>query len=157
MIRLESMSESDFRAYLEYVIPLYADDKVQSGNWTADEALERSRKEYGNFLPNGIHTEGHFVGNLRNENNENVGFLWYGILPQRPGWAFIYDFEIYAAFRRRGYATQALEALEAHVKPLGIKNLELHVFGHNIAARELYKKAGFAESNVIMTKSFRES
>jgi ribosomal protein S18 acetylase RimI-like enzyme len=156
MLRLESMSESEYQAYLEYVIPLYADDKVQSGNWTADEALERARKEYENFLPNGIHTAGHFVGKMLNENDENVGFLWYGVLPQRPEWVFIYDFEVYAAFRRRGYATQALAALEAHVKPQGIKNLELHVFGHNLAARELYKKAGFIESNVIMTKKIWE-
>ena len=52
----------------------------------------------------------------------------------------------------QGYATQALEALEAHAKPNGVKKLGLHVFGHNTAARELYKKAGYLETNVSMAK-----
>ena len=153
MINLMPMSETDFAVYLEKTVPQYAREKVEAGNWEEAGALERSRKEYEGFLPQGIHTEGHFLFLLANEAGETVGWLWYGLDVKRPGWAFIYDFEIYESFRRRGYATQALSALEEHARSRTIKNLELHVFGFNTAARELYKKCGYAETNVIMAKT----
>ncbi len=88
-----------------------------------------------------------------NENDEKVGILWYAALPRQPGLAFIYDFEIYETFRRRGYASQALAALEQDAKGRDLKHIELHVFGHNAAARALYKKAGYVETNVMMAKN----
>jgi ribosomal protein S18 acetylase RimI-like enzyme len=114
--------------------------------------LERSRKEFEGSLPQGVATPGNFLFTLLNENAEKVGFLWYAIPPKQPTLAFIYDFEIYESFRRRGYASQALPALEQDAKARGLTQIELHVFGHNTAARELYKKAGFAETNVMMSK-----
>jgi RimJ/RimL family protein N-acetyltransferase len=77
------------------------------------------------------------------------------VLEKRPETAFIYDFEIGASFRRLGYGVQALAVLEAHVRLLGVKRLELHVFGFNIAARELYKKAGFRETDVAMARDIQ--
>ena len=46
MIRLVPMTESEFEAYLEKAIPEYAADKAGAGDWSEDEALERSRKDY---------------------------------------------------------------------------------------------------------------
>lgn len=153
MISLAPMTEAEFAAYLEKTIPQYAREKVQAGNWPEEGALERSRKEYEHFLPQGLHSEGHFLFLLENEAGEKVGWLWYGWLKQaKPGLAFIFDFEIYEQFRRRGYATQALAALETHARAQGVTTLELHVFGFNTPARELYKKAGYLETNVNMAK-----
>lgn len=152
MITLAPMSEADYQAFLERLIPEYAADKVRAGNWNEAEALERSRQDMEKYLPRGIHTEGNFVGNLLNENDEPVGVLWYARLEDRPGTAFIFEFEIHASFRRRGFATQALAALETHARSRGFKRLELHVFGYNTAARDLYKKAGYIETNVNMAR-----
>ena len=152
MITLIPMTESDFRPYLESAIVAYAQDKVNAGNWTDTEALERSRKEFEHYLPQGLQTEANFLFMLVTETGRKVGHLWYNITTDRPDSAFIYDFEIYEPFRRQGYATQALKALETHAKPKGVKKLGLHVFGSNLAARELYKKAGYIETNVNMAK-----
>ena len=152
MITLQPMTEADFHIYLEKTIPEYAREKVQAGNWSAEEAPERSRKEYEIYLPQGVQTPGNFLFTLVNEAGEKVGFLWYAIQPRQPGLGFIYDFEVYASFRRRGYASQALVLLEQDARRHGLDRLDLHVFGHNIAARELYKKAGFVESNIMMLK-----
>jgi ribosomal protein S18 acetylase RimI-like enzyme len=152
MIILQPITEAEFQTYLAAAIQSYAQEHIQAGNWNADEALERSRQEFEGYLPQGVATPGNFLFSLYNESAEKVGHLWYAPLPKRPDIAFIYDFEIYAAFRRRGYASQALAALEQDAKARGLTHLELHVFGHNTAARELYKKAGFAETNVMMSK-----
>ncbi len=153
MITLAPMNEDDYQAYLARSIPEYAADKVRAGNWSEAEALERSRLEYEQILPEGIHTPGHFVGKLLDEAGQAVGYLWYNRLEKKPDTAFIYDFEIYTPYRRRGYASQALAALELHARAQGIRRLELHVFGDNTAARALYMKSGFFETNVNMAKN----
>jgi RimJ/RimL family protein N-acetyltransferase len=152
MITLQPMTDADFHIYLEKAIPEYAREKVQAGNWSETEALERSRKEYEGYLPQGAQTAENFLFMLVNEAGEKVGFLWYALQPKQPGWGFIYDFEVYAPFRRRGYASQALALLDQDARRHGLNKLELHVFGHNLPARELYKKAGFVESNIMMLK-----
>lgn len=152
MIRLQPMSESDFKEYLSSAIGVYASEKVKAGNWKESEALESSRKEFNDLLPQGIRTPDHFLFNIKNEEDMKVGFLWFAIAPRQPEWYFIYDFEIYEAFRRMGYGTQVLSELDTFAHTKGIKMIELHVFGHNTAARALYKKAGFIEANIMMTK-----
>ena len=42
-----------------------------------------------------------------------------------------------------GIGTALMEAVELHVKPLGIKRMELEVMTHNEGAIALYKKMGF--------------
>ena len=153
MISLVPMTEEDFQTYLDGAVPEYAADKARAGNWPEAEALERSRQEFQRLLPQGVHTPRNYVGRLLNENNQPVGILWYARQEEDQfETAFIYDFEINEPFRRRGYASQVLAAVEVHAKALGIKKLGLHVFGSNTAARELYKKAGFIETNVNMAK-----
>jgi ribosomal protein S18 acetylase RimI-like enzyme len=152
MINLVPMTEEDFQAYLTRAVSEYAADKVRAGNWPEADAIELSRQNYARLLPQGIHTPANFVGKLLNEDGQTVGILWYARLGEEFEEAFIFDFEVYAPFRRRGYASQALAALEVHAKALGVKKLGLHVFGYNTPARELYKKTGFIETNVNMAK-----
>ena len=153
MVTLQPMSDNDFKDYIERLIPDYARDKVEAGNWSEEEALERSRTECEGLLPQGPGTPGNHLFNLTNDANQKIGVLWYAANKNTGHPAFIYDFEIFEPFRRRGYARQALAQLDEDAKKRGFKKLELHVFGHNMAARELYKTSGFTESNVIMTKS----
>jgi RimJ/RimL family protein N-acetyltransferase len=153
MIDLLPMTAPDFAAYLELTIPQYAREKVAAGNWNEAEALERSRQEYAKLLPQGLETANNFLFTLVNETGEKVGWLWYARDAKKPEQAFILDFEIYESFRRRGYATLALTRLEEHARPQGIKKLELHVFGFNTAARDLYKKCGYEETNVNMART----
>ena len=51
-----------------------------------------------------------------------------------------------------GYGTQALRAVEERASELGAASVELHVFGHNPAARALYEKVGYETMSVVMAK-----
>ena len=146
MITLSPMTESDYRAFLDKFIPVYAADMVEAGNWTEMESLERSRQAMDRFLPEGIKTPGQFIYNLMSETGEKVGLLWYGRQADWPAEAFIFEFEIYELYRRRGYARQALAALEIQARRQEFKRLALNVFASNTAARQLYLKSGFVES-----------
>jgi len=152
MITLRPMTEAEFRAYLAYAVPMYAQEKVEAGNWTAAESLALSKKSFDDSLPQGLATPRHHLFTLVNQAGESVGFLWYGIDAVKLALAFVYDFEIHAAFQRRGYATAALKALDDHARARGVKRLGLHVFAANAAARALYAKAGFRDTNVQMAK-----
>lgn len=155
MIQLKPMSDADFKAYLEILIPEYAQEHVKGGRWTAEEALVESRAEIEKLLPKGVATENQYLFNIFADNEpERVGILWFAV---QQGKVFIYDIVIYDAFRRRGYASQAFVALEEKVRELGLNTISLHVFGHNHAARAMYQKLGFIETNVMMSKTLDET
>ncbi len=66
--------------------------------------------------------------------------------------AFLLDFAIYPEHRRLGHAKRALQALEAHVREMGLGTLSLSVQASNTAARALYAQAGFAPTFLRLTK-----
>ena len=65
---------------------------------------------------------------------------------------WIYDIIVHEQFRRRGYARRILKLAEDRARELGAARVELHVFGHNHAARTLYEKTGYEVSSIVMVK-----
>jgi len=157
MVRLETMSEAEFQAFLEPAIIEYAAEHVKSGRWSPEEALEESRKEFTQLLPDGLSSADQHFFSIKDASGANAGVLWFAVRHQGgKRSAFIYDVRIDPAFQRRGYATQAFQALEVFVRDMGLTAISLHVFGHNTAARALYEKLGFETTNVLMTKTVGE-
>ena len=155
MVELVPMTEIELRAFLDVAIRTYADEHVKSGDWHPDEALGRSEAEFHELLPSGLATPNQYLFSIRDPASaENVGILWFHARHRAvESAAFIYNIEIYPPFQRRGYASQALMALEARARALGLSKIELHVFGHNTGARALYEKLGFAATHAMMAKS----
>ena len=153
-MRLVPMSEADYTAYLERLLPEYAAEHVRAGNWPAGHAEAMAQAQLQAILPDGVHTPDHYLYLLRVEGETDpVGQLWLGVMRQSGSpRAFIYDIEIYERFRRRGYATQALQAAEDQARELGLNSIALHVFGHNTGARALYEKLGYAVTDLVMAK-----
>jgi ribosomal protein S18 acetylase RimI-like enzyme len=149
------MTEADFLTYHEMAITEYAQEHVRSGRWSAEEAPTHAEREYQQLLPAGLATPEHYLYTLHDDaTDSDVGRLWFAIREeagQRS--AFVYDVHVFPAFQRRGYASQAFEALEQQAHALGLTQIGLHVFGHNQAARALYEKLGFVATNIMMTKS----
>jgi ribosomal protein S18 acetylase RimI-like enzyme len=158
MVRLEPISEAEFQAFLEPAIAEYAAEHVKGGRWRPEEALEESRKEYIQLLPDGLRSVDQHLFSIKNEAGTQVGMLWFAVRNQGgKRSAFIYDVRIDEAFQRRGYAMQAFQALEILARDMGLTTISLHVFGHNTAARALYEKLGFVTTNLFMTKSLSNS
>jgi ribosomal protein S18 acetylase RimI-like enzyme len=152
-VTLEPMTPETYERWLGTTIAAYAADKVRVGTWTADEALDRSRLAFDELLPLGMETPGHQLRSVVTEEGETVGALWFAPTDRMRGEvAFIYDIEIDAAVRGRGYGRAALEALEPLARTLGYDAIGLHVFGDNEVARGLYRSAGFVETDVVMRK-----
>lgn len=154
MVQLLKISESEYRAWLEQVIKDYAQDKIDAGTWSPDEALTLSQKEFDELLPDGTASKDQYLFSIHEDKlGQNVGVLWIAVLDLR--WhkiAFVYDFEIHEQYRRQGYGTQALLALDDKVREMDLDTIDLHVFGHNTAARALYEKVGYVVTNLNMRK-----
>jgi len=152
MITLEPIEQEDFERFLESEIRGYAEDHVRNGNWPAEGAIERSRKEFEALLPNGIHSRDQYLWSIVDLENNKIGMLWVQVKDQK---AFLYDFIIDEAFRGNGYGKQALIAMDEKLKSMNVESVGLHVFGDNIRAQELYKKMGFQITGIHMKKELK--
>jgi RimJ/RimL family protein N-acetyltransferase len=155
MIRFEPFGSEEFLAYVESDIRRYAEEKVLAGNWEKEEAPRLAEKEFRALLPDGINTKDNFLYSIVDgEFGQKVGIIWIAVnIPSTlKGDLFVYDFEIFEKFRRKGFATNALKVLDAKARELGKDRISLHVFGQNHPARKLYQKNGFEETNVMMSK-----
>jgi ribosomal protein S18 acetylase RimI-like enzyme len=153
LTRLEPMDEPTYRAWREASVLDYADEKVASGNWLPDEATDRSEAAFADLLPDGRTTAGHQLRSMTDDAGERVGYAWF-VPEDRPFGrvAFVYDISVDPAHRRKGHAQAALAEIERWAREQGLVGVQLHVFGNNVGARELYKRAGFVETDVTMLK-----
>jgi ribosomal protein S18 acetylase RimI-like enzyme len=150
---LVSMTEADYARFVADAIPGYAADKVASGQWAEERALELSRAALDELLPHGRQTAGNHFFTVVDEQSRPVGSLWIATKEQagRPI-AYIYDIRIRPECRRMGHATRALRAAENEARRLGANGIGLHVFGHNAEARALYEALGYRATNINMFK-----
>jgi ribosomal protein S18 acetylase RimI-like enzyme len=154
MITLIPIEQSDFETFLDREIVEYAEDKVKSGNWLAEEALEKSQAEFDRLLPEGFQTKDQFVLTIfDDESNIKLGQLWVQVkidgLHRR---AFINDFVIKKDFRGKGFGQKSLRALDEKMRLMNVESIGLHVFGHNTNAIALYEKMGYEVTNLYMSK-----
>ena len=154
MIEFVPMDESAFQTYLAQAIPEYADENVRAGTWNPGEAEKKARSAYDELLPDGLSTENHYLLAITDSEGETkVGMIWYmvrGSSDSRS--AFICDFRIDEAYRRKGYGRRALLHLEDELWQQGVPRIALHVFGENAAARSLYESLGYVSTNIHMAK-----
>jgi ribosomal protein S18 acetylase RimI-like enzyme len=151
--QLSPMTPDEFHDFYAFSVADYAREKVRAGNWSEEEALQRSKQEFQQLLPSGLDTPNHFLYAIRDDGGEKVGALWLAVEKRRGRTTgFIYQLYIDERFRRRGFGAGAMRALEQIARALGVDTLALHVFGHNHAAIALYRGLGYDVTNINMAK-----
>jgi ribosomal protein S18 acetylase RimI-like enzyme len=154
LIALRPMSTGEFQRYLKPAIRGYAQMHIRAGDVEPKHALRRAKADYAGLLPKGLASPGHHLYTITLvEGGKRIGMVWFEI-KQRHGKrkAFIFDFAIDKAQRGKGRGTQAMSVIEQQAKVLGALAVDLHVFGHNTAARGLYEKCGYRYMGMQMSK-----
>jgi ribosomal protein S18 acetylase RimI-like enzyme len=154
MVFLAPMNESELSRYLAEAVTNFAREKVESGQWSQESALEQSRQGFNELLPQGLATPNNYLFTIQEGATLRVvGMLWFAV-QERSGQniAYVYDVLVKPQFQRQGFATSAFEALEEEVASRGLMGIALHVFGHNAAAIALYRKLGYQTTNINMFK-----
>lgn len=154
MLQLRPMTASEFHAYRARAIDGYARDLIASGQNGAADAPVRAQACFDMLLPDGLRTAGQtLVSLVDDESGSAIGDLWYAVVTEGPNRTlFIYDLEIAPARRRHGWASRALDALDAEARRHGIAEIGLSVFNHNAAARALYRARGFVPITTTLIK-----
>ncbi len=154
MIRLTPMTQAQFEVFEEKDILEYAREEVRAGFWSEVEALEKAREAHRRLLPEGLATRDHYLYAIQlAEGEATVGFVWLMVnRDSTPPTGFIYDLEVNEGYRHRGYAREAMLALEQLARQMGLRQLGLHVFAHNTAARALYESLGYSVGSLNLRK-----
>ena len=149
-IVLKTMISNEFQQYLGYAIENFANEQIISGNWEKEKAISKAVEIHKQLLPDGPNTNNNYLFTIR-DGELKVGIVWLAKKDDNKG--FIYDINIWKANQGKGYGKQAMKQIEVKAKELGLKEIGLHVFGHNKVARGLYEKLGYVETNIKMEKS----
>ncbi len=154
-VNLRAMTQDEYREWYDWAVEDYAKGHAAAGNWTQEQALELSRKEFAALLPEGTASPGqHLYTIVDAQDGTCVGMVWFAERgsDHEPPHAFIYNIEIWEQRRGKGYAKAAMLALESEVRAVGLSRIALHVFGGNETAIRLYERTGYRATNILMSK-----
>jgi|GEM_PF-755446 len=159
MTVLSPMCPEAFAAYRDAAVAGYAQDNIDAGRWPAEGAMERSRADFDDSLPQGLSTPANYLFEiLDGPGGARVGYLWFAVIVKHGlRSAYVYDLEVHPDQRRQGHAKRAFEALEGRVAALGLNSIGLHVFGHNPGAQSLYRQLGYQVTGINMLKTLGRS
>lgn len=154
MVRLDPMTEADFREYLERAALRRAERGVQRGIWSEEAAQEESRRDLAQWLPQGLQTPHHHFAHIVDERTgARVGETTYTMELKGGKTQFWIDWLWVAPeHRRRGLGTDALNLLARQAAQAGADRVHLKVFVDNPSAKALYLKLGFVETATDMAK-----
>jgi ribosomal protein S18 acetylase RimI-like enzyme len=138
---LDLMTLEEFEANRDHLIAEYASSMVRAGIFDPDEALADARRQTVMMLPRGLNTPSHTWFVVRC-NGERVGTLWLHESVE-DGSGSVFDIEIDDRFRRHGIGREVMIAAEEFFRQRNLRYLELHVFGYNSVARDLYSSLGY--------------
>ncbi len=154
MSALRPMTDTEFITWLAEAVPVYAADKVASGQWAADAALELSKKEHDQLLPLGRLSPDNHLYSIVDAEGSAVGMLWFAVQSKfNARIAYVFGIDVWPEHQRKGHGRRAFVALEGEVRRLGLAGIALHVFGHNTGAQALYAKLGFQPTNISLYKA----
>jgi len=151
------MTETQFQAFLAWAVDELAKAQVKAGAWTELHAKPLAERLIRTLLPSGRSSQGQYLYTVqRVPEGNSVGYAWLGAR-QEGGKRFgvLYQLTVFERFRRQGYGSAALKAVEEKAQKLGLGAVILEVFAHNEAARGLYRKAGYQERSLILGKPLR--
>lgn len=151
-IALQPMTPAEFESWLPRSRENFAAAKMKGQALTRAEALAVSEKAYQDLLPQGLNTPDHFLFMARNQGSD-VGFVWFCARgPANNRKAYIYDVEVYEAFRGQGFGRAIMLEVEQRAREMGLKHVGLHVFGFNETAIQLYKSLDYQVTGIMMEK-----
>jgi ribosomal protein S18 acetylase RimI-like enzyme len=151
MVKLRPMTDVEFEAFERISMEDYAKERARNLDTSVEEQRAEAARQYAELLKDGLNTTGHHLWKITQEAGEAVGDLWVHVAPGGKR-AFIFAISIDENQRGKGYGKQALDALEAELKPLGVTRIGLNVFADNAVAQHLYEKQGYRVTNYNMVK-----
>jgi GNAT superfamily N-acetyltransferase len=153
-LTLRPMTRAEFSEWLPRQVAGYATLISESGALPPRAAREKAEQDTARYFANGAATPGQLLFRVM-AGEAGVGWLWLGApgLDADPLMAWVFDIEIEAAFRGRGYGRAAMRLAEQEARARGMTSLGLNVHGQNSVARSLYESLGYEITAMQMKKA----
>ena len=153
-VNLELMPIEDFLSYREYALRSWTQDTLNNSltDITEVEAVKKTQQVLDNAWCEDMNcSDCCWIYHVLNEKCEKVGIVWLKVISDDT--LLLNDIEVYPSYRRQGYGTAIMQAIEGITQEKGLTQIELEAYPHNEAARRLYRKAGYQETKIIMKKT----
>ena len=100
---MEPITDEEFPAYWKYSVTSWIKDMSNAGLMSRDIPYEEAESEVRKFIPEGLHTPGHFFFYLV-ESGTRVGKIWFELRNRRGmSEAYLWDIFIIAEHRGKGF------------------------------------------------------
>ena len=148
MVKLEIMNEDEYNAYINLSMEEHINELVEEENLSLEEAKEAAQNDLQDMLPEGLYTDSNYIMKIVDDSmKQTVGFIWtLHEFHEGKRQSFICELGIYDQYRRNGYATAALEAIEDFARKNQCEQSVLFVKNSNAPAIMLYKKNGYEKT-----------
>ncbi|HEY3632292.1 MAG TPA: GNAT family N-acetyltransferase [Jatrophihabitantaceae bacterium] len=156
-LSLRPMTDDEFVAFRAYAVDHYGVDVARSKGLSAEDGRADAERQTAALLPDGNATAGQLlfvaVDGAGGGDGAAVGTLWLSTTtPDGLDAGWIYDVEIDASHRGKGYGRELMRLAEHKCRELGLTSLGLNVFGPNVVARQLYESLGYEITAQSMAK-----
>jgi len=154
-LRLETMTAEQYAAYAAYACENYARTSPHYRDIPLERSLPEVKRDFAKRLHAGAATPGFFLLAIllrENGTERQIGFFDIGRISPDPTRAYIWNVELDASVRGRGFGKRALSLAEDYLRARDITRVGLNVFADNAVARKLYEGAGFAVTQMNMEK-----
>lgn len=144
-VMIRPMTTEEFEVFRQWSVAQQARELTEERRICLEDAIREATAEFTQMLPQGLDTARNFLMTVtETDRNESVGFVWT-LQEETHGCqqSFLCDFAIREPMRRKGYATAALQLVEAQAMDAGCQESVLFVSDRNEAAKALYRKCGY--------------
>jgi GNAT superfamily N-acetyltransferase len=155
-VTLRPMTEQEYDAYRERVIPDYVTDLQRARGMTQEAAHEYATETFAPTLDEAASADRSWLFRVLTDDGDAAGWLWLGPDPSRADAAFIYDVIIDERRQGQGLGRATMQAAEEFARAAGLTRLALNVFGWNHRAENLYRSLGYRVDSTTMSKSLVE-
>lgn len=142
-MKLRVSNKLEFEKWFEESCQRHAEDRAFLNQTTPEEERVNVDKMTEAMLPEGMSTNNHYFYSMYDETNHNVGFIWFGKLPDiGDDEIILLDIMIGESYRKQGYGRKLLTLGQDKMKEKGYKRVLLNVMERNFA-KFLYESLGY--------------
>ncbi|MFD4377540.1 GNAT family N-acetyltransferase [Streptomyces sp. NPDC058486] len=151
-IGVRSMTEEEYAAWETRARDSFARSWIDRGV-PEEQARAKAAASHRDLLPEGLATPGTAIHVVVHDGRV-VGHVWTGVRELEPGVSagYVYDIEVAAEQRGRGYGRALMLLAERVTREAGETLLGLHVFAGNTPAIRLYESLGYRTTHVNSSK-----
>jgi ribosomal protein S18 acetylase RimI-like enzyme len=153
-VRLRPLGDDEVREFIDGLHDEYVRGLIEDAGLSQHEAEEKAASDHAALFPDGKPQPDQRMYVVERETGEPVGHVFWAkrSAPGSAERAFLYAVFISEPFRGRGHGREAMQLLEEEVRAAGLPGIDLNVWGRNDLARALYRKLGYEERAVFMSK-----